>query len=397
VIRVGFVFNFKDNNWLGGISYYRNLIGAIYANPERIVEPVIITGYDSDNIFPQGMPAVQVIKDHSLDSKPPFAVLRIILKRLLRRDIFLEKHLSHLVKIHDISVLSHFGSLGRRSPIPTIGWIPDFQHRYLPGFFTRSEISGRDKIFRILCAECTRVIFSSNTAKNDAEKIYPEYKEKYRVLHFVTAAMDLSQLPDFSLLQEKYQLKSPYFVVPNQFWAHKNHTVILAALKRLKQKDDSIMVIATGNTTDYRHPDFFTGIQKTIREYGISENFIVAGIVPYAELLQLMIHSAAVINPSLFEGWSTTVEEAKALDLKIILSDIPVHREQNPDRSIFFNARDPEQLAIILLETVRNTHTGKKTEHLEHIPEKLHRQKILFAQDYEKIVSETLEAFVPGN
>ena len=110
-----------------------------------------------------------------------------------------------------------------------------------------------------------------------------------------------------------------------------------------------------------------------------------------------MIHSAAVINPSLFEGWSTTVEEAKALDLNIILSDIPVHREQNPDRSIFFNARDPEQLAVILLETVRNTHTGKKTEHLEHIPEKLHRQKILFAQDYEKIVSETLEAFVPGN
>ena len=101
------------------------------------------------------------------------------------------------MKIHDISVLSHFGSLGRKSPIPTIGWIPDFQHRYLPGFFTRSEISGRDKIFRILCAECTRVIFSSNTAKKDAEKIYPEYKEKYRILHFVTAAMDLSDMPIF--------------------------------------------------------------------------------------------------------------------------------------------------------------------------------------------------------
>ena len=169
MIRVGFVFNFKDNNWLGGISHYRNLIGAIYANPERIVEPVIITGYDSDNIFPQGVPAVQVIKDHSLDSKPPFAVLRIILKRLLRRDIFLEKHLSHLVKIHDISVLSHFGSLGRRSPIPTIGWIPDFQHRYLPGFFTRSEISGRDK-YSGYCAQNAPALSSAAIRRKKMRK-----------------------------------------------------------------------------------------------------------------------------------------------------------------------------------------------------------------------------------
>ena len=396
MIRVGFVLRFRDNDWLGGISYYRNLIDAIYANPERSIEPVIITGYDSDNILPQGLHGVLVIKDHALDANPPFATLRIILNRLLRRDIFLEKRLIQLVKEYQISVLSHSGSLGRRSPIPTIGWIPDFQHRYLPGYFTGSEVSGRDKVFGIWCAECTRVIFSSNTAKNDAEKIYPAFAEKFRVLHFVTTAMDLSQPADFSALRGKYQLKGQYFIVPNQFWAHKNHTVILEALKRLKQRDCSVTVIATGNTTDYRHPDYFSGLQKIIQENDLSKNFIVAGIVPYAELLQLMIHSVAVINPSLFEGWSTTVEEAKALDLKIILSDIPVHREQNPAKGIFFNPHDPEQLAGILQDAMSEDHGSDSRISLEKIPERLRRQKIQFAQNYEKIVSEALGIFVPG-
>lgn len=46
----------------------------------------------------------------------------------------------------------------------------------------------------------------------------------------------------------------------------------------------------------------------------------------------LMKHAIAIINPSLFEGGSTTVEEAKSLLKVIILSGIPVHREQNPRR-----------------------------------------------------------------
>jgi glycosyltransferase involved in cell wall biosynthesis len=38
--------------------------------------------------------------------------------------------------------------------------------------------------------------------------------------------------------------------------------------------------------------------------------------------------STALINPSLFEGWSTTVEEAKSTGTPMILSDLGVHREQ---------------------------------------------------------------------
>jgi hypothetical protein len=63
-----------------------------------------------------------------------------------------------------------------------------------------------------------------------------------------------------------------------------------------------------------------------------------------------MIHAIAVINPSLFEGWSTSVEESKSRGKAVIHSDIPVHCEQAPARGYFFNPHDPEQLLEHLLD-----------------------------------------------
>lgn len=70
-------------------------------------------------------------------------------------------------------------------------------------------------------------------------------------------------------------------------------------------------------------------------------------IVPFADVLALNAAADAVINPSFFEGWATSVEEAKCLGTPLILSDLPVHREQAPDAD-FFDPRDAAALARCL-------------------------------------------------
>ena len=76
--------------------------------------------------------------------------------------------------------------------------------------------------------------------------------------------------------------------------------------------------------------------------YVFEKLFRPLGVVPYRDMLGLMRHAVAVINPSLFEGWSTSVEEAKSMGKAVVLSDIPVHREQAPGRGLFFDPRDPD-------------------------------------------------------
>lgn len=58
-----------------------------------------------------------------------------------------------------------------------------------------------------------------------------------------------------------------------------------------------------------------------------------------------MKHSLAVIQLPLFEGWSTVVEGAKAMNQFVILSDIRVHKEQMQDNVVFFNPLDEYDLA----------------------------------------------------
>jgi len=386
MIRVGFILNFRESGWLGGINYYRNLLNAIFANIDRKIEPVIFTGYDFDTQYFENIPKVEIIKDHSFDIHHPYSIVRFALKKIFKRDIILER----ILKKNNISILSHSGSIEGKNQIPTIGWIPDFQHKYFPEFFSKKEIRGRDKGFQIICKECTSVIFSSAAAKNDAEKFYPAYAKKYRILHFITGNMNLESLPEFNSLVRKYKIKYPYFIVPNQFWIHKNHIVILEALKILKSREMSIFVIATGDIADYRQPEYHNTIKNKVQTDGISENFCILGVIPYEDLLQLMIHSKAVINPSLFEGWSTSVEEAKALNLNIILSDIPVHREQNPQHGIFFPPHDPQKLADILTEWQKNAINYPDIDLLKKTAENLDVQKKAFAKKYEIIVLDTL-------
>ena len=58
------------------------------------------------------------------------------------------------------------------------------------------------------------------------------------------------------------------------------------------------------------------------------------------------------------EGWSTTIEEAKALSTHMLLSDIPIHREQAPD-ALFFNPHSVDSVATALKQATQYDQTKK--------------------------------------
>ena len=68
-------------------------------------------------------------------------------------------------------------------------------------------------------------------------------------------------------------------------------------------------------------------------------------MIPYPHLQALMRASSALINPSLSEGWSTTVEEARAMGVPMLLSNLDVHREQMGDQAIYFDRHSAQSLA----------------------------------------------------
>ena len=383
--RVGFIIN---ASWLGGINYFRNLLCALHELPDRKIDPVIITGRRVDPNHLSGFPPFEHFRTGLVDRRtiPWFARGLLLISNT--RDFLLERFLTG----HDISVLSHSGYLGEGSQVPTLGWIPDFQHKRLPNFSTPRENARRDREFANLCRHCTRVIVSSHDALNDLKTFYPNCAPKARVLQFVASAPDIRDLPSQNEIAQKYGLSSSFFFLPNQFWAHKNHRVVLEALHILKNNGHNIQVAVTGNPDDYRSPGFFDSLMRMARELGVSENFRVLGLVPYADLMSLMNGALAVINPSLFEGWSTTVEEAKSLGKYVILSDIPVHREQAPDGGIYFDPHNGESLAQAFLTFLSSYPSAAADDLRDRARLAFETRRTAFARAYQDIVSEVLQS-----
>lgn len=385
MIRVGFAL-FFDDKWLGGINYFRNLLTALYALPERKIEAVLFTGFRSQINF-DGFPAVKIVRSRIFDRGSLPWLIRMLWLRGFSHDLFLER----LLKKHEVKLLSHSGWLGKRSPIHAIGWIPDFQHIHLPHYYNSKQIEVCNRNFHNLCRLCSTVIVSSFDAQSDLIRFDPDCKSKSEVLQFVVAtAKEKTTLPGRGELEEKYKFSGNYFLLPNQFWKHKNHRVVVEALGLLVREGKKVLVLATGSTEDYRHPEYFNSLMEHARELDVLDCFQHLGIVSAADLAGLMRDASAIINPSFFEGWSTSVEEAKSLGKRVLLSDIPVHREQNPALGRYFLPDDASALAGMLW-AVWNEPVLDEPQRIESARRATDQRRFEFAQKYQQIVLNTLD------
>ena len=132
-------------------------------------------------------------------------------------------------------------------------------------------------------------------------------------------------------------------------WAHKNHIAVLKAVKILKTEGTKdLQVVFSGKEVDYRNPAFFGELKNYITENGIEDCVRFLGFIDREDQLQLMNNSISVIQPSLFEGWSTVIEDAKSMGQYVIASNLEVHQEQLLNNCVFFNPSDANELAKIM-------------------------------------------------
>ena len=345
MIQVAIPYIFNDEDWLGGRNYFANLIRAIRLVAADRIELTLVTGRSNHTTLLAEFPDLKVLRTSLLDRKSPGWWLRTIDMRLLNRDRLLAAYL----KRHRIDVLSHCMHLGLHSGIVTLSWLYDFQFLHLPELWTSGQIKWAIQWYQAACRNCDAVLVSSASALTDLNGFAPSGTQIRGVLNFVSNPISLLGLPSFEEIQNLYAIQDRYFYLPNQFWENKNHKLVIKALAILSASArDGVQVVCTGKPFDGRQPHFFDQLMQDVTVLGLAHHFRVLGIVPLAHAQALMLNSLAVINPSRFEGWSTSVEEAKTMGKPILLSKIDVHVEQNPPLGLFFDPENASQLANLL-------------------------------------------------
>lgn len=222
-------------------------------------------------------------------------------------------------------------------------WIHDFQHKYLPELFPSEMHLMREKLCQYISQEAKLAFFSTKAVENDFRKFYPSSKTITRVLSLRISPEEEWYIGNPLETQEKYCLPNRFVICSNQFWQHKNHKCLFEAIAILKNAGQTIHLVCTGLTSDFRNHNYIEELTKHIKQLGISDLIHILGLIPRFDQIQLIRRSLFVIQPSLFEGLSLIVQECRTLGKAIILSDIDVHLEH--EYGIYFKRTDPEDLA----------------------------------------------------
>lgn len=184
-------------------------------------------------------------------------------------------------------------------------WKADFQEYHLPIYFDKKEFGENHKLLKETVQSKIKLVLSSEDAKRDFIKFFPNNKVEIHLLKFTSYLPKLDNINVLNLTK-KYGLDSNYFVVSNQFWPHKNHLTVLKALKlSLEQQELNFKILFTGKTTSARDPELYDKLQFYIQNHSLENHVVFTGFISREEQLCLMKNSLAVIQPSLFEGWST--------------------------------------------------------------------------------------------
>ncbi|MEQ1861188.1 MAG: glycosyltransferase family 1 protein [Chthoniobacteraceae bacterium] len=328
--------------WMGGSEYIRNLLRALAAADAS--QPTLFCFGDD--------------QDHWRDAGASLAPVRPMWHAPLVDRLGLNnRQFAAALRRHPVEFLypltyGNRENIGLTFPLRRTlgdtrwaGWIPDFQHRHLPRFFTPAQAAHRDRGISALLAEAPAVVMSSGSAAEDLRAFYPGYRGRVKVLRFATCPR-----PEWYEPFDAPELPERFFAVCNQFWLHKNHLTVFRALALLAARGIRPVVLCTGALDEARDSSYPDQVRSALHENGIADHVRLLGLLPRRSQIEMLRRCVAVIQPSLFEGWSTVVEDARALGRPVLLSDIPVHREQAPPGARYFSAESAEALAELLAD-----------------------------------------------
>ncbi|MGY3549399.1 hypothetical protein ACVW0W_005166 [Bradyrhizobium sp. USDA 4469] len=223
----------------GGFNYLRNLFVALHRYHPGELQPVMFAGLSDDDdeltAFTE-IPGVKVVKNRAFErdhSGLPSALLAGV-----------DFAAAAAFRSANVDVVfEHARFFGWRLPFPVAAWFPDLQHRSLPHLFTRAARWRREIGFRAQLASGRSIVLSSESALNDCKRFYPRSRNQMSVVRFASRPTDDLLSVDPREVACLYQLPEQYFYLPNQFWRHKNHQLVLDAMTILARRGIKPVVV----------------------------------------------------------------------------------------------------------------------------------------------------------
>ena len=203
---------------------------------------------------------------------------------------------------------------------PSVVTMHDLQHLDLPALFSRGERAFRVLAWHRSIRGAASVVCPSMFVRDRAESLLGVEPSRLRVIpHGI----------DHTRFSPGASEHEPFLLYPARRWPHKNHARLLEAFALLRREQPELRLVLTGGG----------------HSHAVLDGVEVRGHVEPDELVALYRSAAAVVFPSLYEGFGQPVLEAMACGCPVACSAIPALTEVAGGAAVTFDPDDAESIA----------------------------------------------------
>ena len=219
----------------------------------------------------------------------------------------------------------HFPLTIRIPPVaaPSAITLHDVQHLDLPLLFSRGERAFRAQAYHRSERSARLVIVPSAFVADRSSATLGLAPGKLRVIHHGI---------DHARFSPGTGEREPFLLYPARRWPHKNHDRLFEAFALLRSDHPDLKLVLTGGGHSGPAPD---GVE-------------IRGNVPSEELVALYRRAAALVFPSLYEGFGQPPLEAMACGCPVACSDTAALPEVCGDAARYFSPADAHSIVAAI-------------------------------------------------
>jgi glycosyltransferase involved in cell wall biosynthesis len=263
-----------------------------------------------------GLPAT-VVREYRASRALPGRIAAMSLAALAPGRLRRALRLSELDAIHfPLSVM-----LPPVDTPPAATTVLDVQHEVFPEFFSRAELAYRRRVYGWTVRKSRIVITISEHARTALIDRLGLEPERVRAIHLAV---------DHARFTPDGRAREPFLLYPANRWRHKNHERLFEAFALVRKEQPELRLVLTG-----------AGHGGLSLPEGVESR----GHVTPDELVDLYRSAAALVYPSLYEGFGIPCVEAMACGCPVAASRTASLPEVCGDAAVYFDPESAEAIA----------------------------------------------------
>jgi glycosyltransferase involved in cell wall biosynthesis len=224
--------------------------------------------------------------------------------------------------------------LPRLESPPAAATIHDLQHEAFPEFFSRGQLAYRRRVYGWTARTSRIVIADSEYGRQTLIERLGLEPDRVHSIHLAL---------DHERFKPDGRPREPFLLYPANNWPHKNHRRLFEAFALVRRERSELRLVLTG--AGHESLDLPEGVESR-------------GHVPVDDLVELYRTAAALVYPSLYEGFGIPCLEAMACGCPVACSDAASLPEICGEAAVYCDPASAESIAQAIRDVLDRPPVG---------------------------------------